>query len=71
MTSTMVNDIGELPVILTVEQMARTLQLSRARSYQLVRRPGFPVVRFGRAIRIPRDALVRWLDHQLKAHPRA
>jgi excisionase family DNA binding protein len=71
MTLTIVNDMGELPVMLTVQQMARALQLSRVKSYRLVRRPGFPVVRFGRAIRIPRDALVRWLDHQLEVCPRA
>ncbi len=71
MTLTIVNDIKALSVMLTVQQLGRALQLLRARSYQLVRRPGFPVVRFGRAIRIPRDALVRWLDHQLEAHARA
>jgi excisionase family DNA binding protein len=59
-----VNDVQALPAILTMEQVRQVLGVSRPVAYELVHRKGFPVVRFGRAIRIPRDAFQRWLDAQ-------
>ena len=59
-----VNDVQALPVMLTVEEVRRILGVSRPIAYEIAHRKGFPVVRFGRAIRIPRDAFLRWLDAQ-------
>lgn len=59
-----VNDIQALPAIWTMEQVRQVLGLSRPMAYELAHRKGFPAVRFGRAIRIPRDAFQRWLDAQ-------
>ena len=57
----------ELPLLLTVEELARTLRISRTMAYELVNRRDFPAVRIGRVIRVPRDALLRWLDAQMGA----
>jgi excisionase family DNA binding protein len=59
-----VNDVQALPAILTVEELRQLLGVSRPVAYDLTHRKGFPAVRFGRAIRIPRDAFLRWLDAQ-------
>lgn len=50
--------------ILTVEQMAEVLQISRSYAYQLAHQRGFPVVRLGRVLRVPRAALEAWLEKQ-------
>jgi excisionase family DNA binding protein len=48
-------------LLLTVGEAAQVLRLSRAYTYELVARGDLPVVRFGRRVLIPRDALKRQL----------
>ena len=64
MPSATVTDIQSLPAILTVEQLQDFLGISRPKAYELVHTKGFPTVRIGRAIRVPREALMRWIDEQ-------
>ena len=49
-----VNDVQALPPIMTMDQVGTFLRLSRQKTYELAHRQGFPAVRFGRAIRVPR-----------------
>jgi excisionase family DNA binding protein len=48
-------------LLLTVSEAARLLRLSRAFTYELTARGDLPVVRFGRRVLIPREALERLL----------
>ena len=52
------------PMLLTVRDVEAELQLGRTRTYELLRSGSIPVVRVGRALRVPRDALRRWVDEQ-------
>lgn len=55
----------QAPMLLTVRDVEAELQLGRTRTYELVRSGELPVIRLGRIVRIPRDALERWVaDHQ-------
>jgi excisionase family DNA binding protein len=56
--------IDNLPSILTVPEAAKIARVSTGTVYQMVRIEGFPVVRFGRSVRIPRQAFLRWLESQ-------
>ena len=56
--------LGELPEILTVEEAAWYLRISRATAYEMARRwratngeVGLPVIVIGRTLRVPRAAL--------------
>jgi excisionase family DNA binding protein len=64
MATATVIDVTGLPAVLTLKHLQDVLGLSRAKTYELAHTRGFPVVRFGRAIRVPREAFVRWLDQQ-------
>jgi excisionase family DNA binding protein len=64
MMGLIVRNVEELPVVLTMEHVQRALGLSRQKTYELPHVRGFPVVRFGRAIRVPRDAFMKWLETQ-------
>jgi excisionase family DNA binding protein len=64
MPSASVRDIQSLPAILTVEQLQDFLGISRPKAYELVHTKGFPTVRIGRAIRVPREALMQWLKRE-------
>ena len=50
------------PLLLTVKDLEAELQLGRTRTYELVRSGAIPVIRIGRAVRVPRDALRRWVE---------
>ena len=42
--------------------MAAALGISRAGAYELVRTEGFPVLKIGTRIVIPKDKLKEWVD---------
>jgi excisionase family DNA binding protein len=54
--------VEALPLVMTVTELQKVLGLSRVKAYELVHQRNFPAIRFGRAIRIPRDGLMKWLD---------
>lgn len=60
----MERSLDEYPELLTVEEAASYLRISRALGYQLARQyrltdgaAGLPVVQLGRCLRVPRDEL--------------
>ena len=53
-----------LPLMLSVPEMATALGSSRAGAYELARSEGFPVLRIGNRIVIPKDKLQEWVDKQ-------
>ena len=57
----------EMPLFLTVMDVANLLGISRASAYELVRQENFPKLKIvqGRTI-IPRDRLLEWLDKQTR-----
>ena len=65
MESVKIRNSNELPMFLTVLEMANLLGISRSSAYQLAAKEGFPKIRVvaGRII-IPRDKLLTWLDDQ-------
>ena len=57
----------EMPLFLTVMDVANLLGISRASAYELVRQENFPKLKIvqGRTI-IPRDRVLEWLDEQTR-----
>ena len=55
---------GDLPLTLTVPEVGEALAISRAKAYDLARSEGFPSMRIGTRILVPRDKLIRWIDEQ-------
>lgn len=52
----------ELPLMLSVPQLAAVLGISRASAYALVKQNGFPSLSIGSRIVIPKDKLIFWVD---------
>ena len=67
MKQSMYKSKEELPMFLTVMDVANLLGISRASAYELVREDNFPKLKIvqGRTI-IPRDRLLKWLDEQTR-----
>ena len=47
---------------MSVEEMRRELSLGKNLAYELVRTPGFPSIKIGKKIIVPRAGLERWLE---------
>jgi excisionase family DNA binding protein len=60
-----VADLGDRTVI-TVEDFARLVGISRSAAYEAARRGEFPVRRVGRRLFVPVPALKRWLGVDLE-----
>lgn len=56
--------VENLPPVLTVIEIAQFLRIGRTMAYELTRRKDFPAVRIGRAVRVPRDRFLAWLEQQ-------
>ena len=52
----------ELPLMLNVVQVAAVLGISRAGAYELVHSEGFPTLKIGNRIVVPKDKLREWID---------
>ena len=67
MKQSMYKSKEELPMFLTVMDVANLLGISRASAYELVREDNFPKLKIvqGRTM-IPRDRLLEWLDEQTR-----
>ena len=57
-------DYNELPLMLSVPEVAKVLGISRAGAYELVRSTGFPHIRIGNRIVVPKDKFIQWIEAQ-------
>ena len=66
MKPSIIKSKDELPLFLTVMDMAALLGISRSSAYELAAEEGFPKLKLvpGRVI-IPRERLLEWLDSQM------
>ena len=54
----------QLPMMMTVRDLADVMGLSLAGCYDLVRSEGFPHLRIGSRILIPKEKFLVWLDQK-------
>ena len=55
---------NELPLMLSVPEVAKVLGISRAGAYELVRSDSFPKIRIGNRIVVPKDKFIQWIEDQ-------
>ena len=54
----------DLPLTLTAPEVGEALGISRAAAYELVRSKGFPRMRIGTRILVPKDKFIQWIEDQ-------
>ena len=54
----------ELRLMLSVSEVAAVLGISRAGAYELVRSDGFPTLKIGSRIVVPKEKFISWIDTQ-------
>ena len=54
----------DLPLTLSAPEVAEVLGISRAAAYELVRSRGFPSLKVGTRILVPKDKFIAWINEQ-------
>ena len=53
---------ADLPLFLNAELVAQTLGVSPASSYELMHEPGFPTLRIGNRMVVPKEKFIQWVE---------
>ena len=59
--------LDQLPIALSAEDVAQVLGISRANAYTLMHSKGFPTIKIGKRMTVPKDKLIEWIDKQMTA----
>ena len=51
----------ELPLFLNAKAVAKVLGVSPSSGYELMHEPGFPVLRVGSRMVVPKEQFIRWV----------
>ena len=55
----------QLPLALNADDVAQVLGVSRAQAYNLMRSEGFPTLKIGKRMSVPKNKLLEWIDAQM------
>ncbi len=64
MKRTVYKSYDELPLMLSVPEVAAVLGISRAGAYELARREDFPALKIGSRIVVPKEKFIGWVESQ-------
>ena len=55
----------ELPLFLNAQMVAKLLGISTSSSYELMHEKGFPVLRVGNRLVVPKEKFRQWVEEQI------
>ena len=55
-------DYSELPLFLNAESVAKVLGVSPSSGYELIHEPGFPILKIGNRMVVPKEKFIRWVE---------
>ena len=55
-------DYSELPLFLNADTVAKALGVSPSSGYELMHDPGFPILRIGNRMVVPKENFIRWVE---------
>ena len=54
----------DLPLMLSVPEVASVLGISRAGAYELVKGKDFPALKIGARVVVPKEKFIAWIDEK-------
>jgi len=66
MKESAITNYEELPLFLSAKLVAQTLGISRSSAYELMHDKGFPALRIGNRIIVPKEDLRKWVADNTK-----
>ena len=58
-------DYSELPLFLNAELVAKVLGVSPSSGYELMHESGFPVLKIGNRIVVPKEKFIQWVEQNM------
>ena len=55
-------DYNELPLFLNAELVAKVLGVSPSSAYELMHEPGFPILKIGNRMVVPKEKFIQWVE---------
>ena len=55
----------DLPLFLNAATVAKVLGVSPSSGYELMHEPGFPVLRIGNRIVVPKEKFIQWVEENI------
>lgn len=65
MTEKNIQNMTDLPIFVSVPILAKLFGISQSSCYELMHEKGFPSLRIGSRIVVPRDKLIEWIDSRV------
>ena len=62
MKTSIYKNYEELPLFLNAELVAKVLGVSPSSGYELMHEPGFPVLKVGSRIVVPKEKFIQWVE---------
>ena len=66
MIRSVIKSYEELPLLLNAKQLAELMGVSISTAYELMREKGFPTLKIGKRIVVPKEELRAWISEQVK-----
>lgn len=60
-----IQNYDELPLFLNAQLLSRVLGISSASAYELLHEDGFPTLRIGNRLVVPKEQFRAWVDKQV------
>ena len=65
MKSPQYKSYDELPLFLNANLVAQVLGVSQSSGYELMHEPGFPVLRIGNRMVVPKEQFIQWVKERV------
>ena len=57
--------LEQLPLALSADDVAQVLGISRANAYELMHSEGFPTLKIGKRMTVPKDKFIEWIQTRI------
>ena len=58
-------DYSELPLFLNADTVAKALGVSPSSGYELMHAPGFPILKIGSRMVVPKEKFIQWVEQNI------
>ena len=65
MKTSSIQSYNDLPLFLNVNLVAQVLGVSISTAYEVMHEPGFPVLRVGSRMVVPKEKFIQWAEEQV------
>ena len=62
MKASQFKDYSELPLFLNANTVAKVLGVSPSSGYELMHDPGFPILKIGNRMVVPKEKFIQWIE---------